>query len=523
MVTLEINGQEINAEEGESILNIAEQNGIEIPHFCFHPGLKISGNCRLCLVEIENVPKLQISCATPVCEGMKVFTESEKVVKTRKGILEFLLINHPIDCPICDQAGECSLQDYYQKYGLYKSRFTEEKLHKGKIIDLGSGVILDQERCVLCTRCVRIMRDVAKDEQLGTFNRGNKTVISTISSEKLNSIYAGNIFQNCPVGALTSKDFRFKCRVWFLKSSKSICPGCSTGCNILIDHHENTVHRIRARFNKNVNQYWMCDIGRYYYKNLYSEHRIIKPMKRVNGELIETSYNEVISEIAKKLKAILQENAPKNLGIIGSPKLSNEDAFNLAVFARDFIKTKNIDSAYYPEVAPEHDNILLKEDRNPNTQGCRDMKLLPLHGGMRIKDMLAAARRGTISSLLIFNADLFVKPSLEKGIISALENIGLIILFQNERNEMTKYAHYLLPVTYWAEQEGTFTNFQGKIQAFNKAVKAPEQVFASSKIISDIAVKMGFDFPKRTVSEIFDAISETIPNYKDLDHNNLLS
>ncbi|MFC1852648.1 molybdopterin-dependent oxidoreductase [candidate division CSSED10-310 bacterium] len=518
MVSLEIDGKQITAKEGQTIIEVASENGIEIPHFCYHPGLPISGNCRMCLVEIENNPKLQIACATPVREDMKVFTESEQVITTRKGILEFLLINHPVDCPICDQAGECSLQNYYQKYGLYESRFQEEKVHKGKVIKLGSGVVLDQERCVLCTRCVRVMRDIAADEQLGIFNRGDHAEIGTLTGEPLNSPYAGNVVDTCPVGALTSQDFRFQCRVWFLTTMPSICPVCATGCNIDIYCKDNKIYRLRPRENSAVNQHWMCDIGRYHFKKLLSEDRILTPLKRVEAGLETTAYDTVITEISQQLSGILQEHGSKAVGFMASPKLTNEDAFILVKYAKDFLDINNFDCTYKPEEAPFSDNILIKEDRNPNTHGCRDMGLLPRHGGMRIKDMLAAARRGTLQALVIFDLDLFDKPSQEMGIINALETVNLVVLVQTHRTRMLDYAQYVLPTVMWAEQEGTFTNFDSRVQRFKKAVDPPEGVKSISGILFDLAAKMGYDLPFQKPHGIFEDIAATIPAYKNISY-----
>lgn len=522
MVTLEINGKQVQTEEGTNILEAAARADIDIPHFCYHPGLPIAGNCRMCLVEIENIPKLQIACATPVREGMKVFTETDKVVSARRGVLEFLLINHPIDCPICDQAGECSLQNYYQKYGLYQSQFTEEKVHKGKVIDLGGDVMLDQERCVLCGRCVRFLRDVVGDEQLGITKRGDHCQIQTLSGHQISTPYSGNLHQICPVGALTSKDFRFACRVWNMTSTPSICPGCATGCNIMIDHHKNRVFRLRARPNPDVNRFWMCDPGRMIYKNLYDEHRYLTCLKRTGQGVEHVAFNTVIAEIGNRLNTILTGAAAREIAVIGGGSLSNEEAFMLHFFANEVLQTSHVDSVYESEEFYPADNFLIRGDRHPNSKGTQDMGLLPKKSGMKIRDMLAAARRGSIRALIVAGVDLFDKPSQEKGVIQALENIDLIVCLMPSRNRMADYAHYILPTTLWAEDSGTFTNEKGRIQMFRQAVTPPnDDIKPVYTIVNSLAASMGHELPYREPRTIFEAIAATVSAYQGLSYDRL--
>lgn len=521
MITLEINGLEVKAEAGQNILQAAAGAGIEIPHFCWHPGLKLAGNCRMCLVEIEGIPKLQIACGTPIKEGMKVKTESPAVVAARRGVLEFLLINHPIDCPVCDQAGECYLQNYYQQYGLYQSRFGETKVHKDKVIDLGSGVMLDMERCVLCDRCTRFMREIARDEQLGIVRRGNHSQIQTLTGKQLDSIYAGNIYDICPVGALTSKDFRFKCRVWYLGSTASVCPACATGCSIWLDHHKNTIHRIRPRHNPTVNDYWMCDIGRRHYKRLSDESRLVLSLKKDGGRLQPVGYDQAVGEIAAALTRIESQHGSKEIGFIGSPQMTNEDAFLFTHWARDLVGSFNLDYSNAPEEKPFSDTILIREDRNPNSQGCHDMGIIPRHGGMRIRDMLAAARRGTLKALIVADNDLFVKKSQEMGIVQAFEAIELIVLLQPFRNRMMDYAHYVLPTALWAEQEGSFTNYAGIVQKINRAVDPPVGVKPVYQVVQDLARAMGKDIAGSTAAEVFATITATIAGYRNLAYDTL--
>ncbi|MBK5095354.1 MAG: (2Fe-2S)-binding protein, partial [Deltaproteobacteria bacterium] len=267
MPTFTINGISVDVPERTTVLEAAKTVGIEIPHYCYHPKLSIAGNCRMCLVEVEKFPKLQIACNTFVTDGMVVKSNTEKVRQAVTGVLEFLLINHPIDCPICDQAGECGLQIYYMKYGLHKSRYAfEDKVHKKKVQDIGGQIILDAERCILCSRCIRFLEEVTGTSELEFFQRGDHSEISLFPGRPLDNQYTGNLADICPVGALTSKDFRFKCRVWNLRGAKSICPGCANGCNVEAHFKENILYRLVPRQNDEVNQTWMCDPGRLEYK-----------------------------------------------------------------------------------------------------------------------------------------------------------------------------------------------------------------------------------------------------------------
>ncbi len=306
MPKLTIDGKEIEVAAGTTIIQAADQMGISIPRYCYHPALPVSGNCRICMVEVEKAPKLQIACYTPVADGMVVKTNSPKVLEVRKTVLEFLLVNHPVDCPVCDQAGECKLQDYYMEHGKYNSRLADVKVKKEKkAFSIGPNVMLDQERCILCTRCVRFTDTVTKTSELGVFNRGDHSQLDVYPGKQVDNNYAGNVVDICPVGALTDKDFRFKCRVWYLDHTKSVCPGCSMGCNINIDWDKNRPHqqkkdrvmRLKPRLNPDVNDHWMCDVGRYNY-HFIDENRLQTP--QLKNDLI--SWDQAIATIAAMLE-----------------------------------------------------------------------------------------------------------------------------------------------------------------------------------------------------------------------------
>jgi len=310
-----LNDQEVEAQPGQMIIQAAEDHGVEIPHYCYHPDLPIDGNCRMCLVEVEKMPKLTPACTTVVSEGMVVRSANERVKTAVRGVLEFLLINHPVDCPVCDQAGECRLQDYYMVYGLHTSEIAPSlKVRKSKAVDLGP-VMLDQERCVECSRCVRFFETVTKTGELQFFGRGDHVRIGTIGNAPLDNPYSGNVAEICPVGALTDHDFRFKARVWFLHSTDSVCGGCSTGCNARLDHRDGTLFRMQARRNLEVNRSWLCDEGRYSFHELERGERVLYPLvKDGDGAQSQATWDEAARSVDARLKEIAGSGASAILG-----------------------------------------------------------------------------------------------------------------------------------------------------------------------------------------------------------------
>ncbi len=357
LVTVKINDEEIKAKEGELLIKLLKKEHMEVPYFCYHDALGADGNCRMCMVEIEGKKRPQIACDTPVKEGMVVKTNSDMIKKVRKNILELELINHPIDCPVCDQAGECRLQDYYMDYGVYEGRIDKaKKVHLQKHLDIGNNVILDQERCVLCQRCVRFTDNITKTHELGVIGRGNHSRISTMPGKKLNNPYAMNIVDLCPVGALTNKDFRFKQRVWFLKSTPAICHGCAKGCNIYIDHNkekykDDTIYRIRARVNHDINGYFICDEGRMSYKELgiNRQYNALLNSKTIDFGDVSKEFEKIIKETKgdililadanlylEELEAIKEFAKTLNAAVCSPLKIYIDESFG-----DDWLKSKN--------------------------------------------------------------------------------------------------------------------------------------------------------------------------------------
>src|SRR5262245_38086323 len=309
MPTLTIDGKEITVAPGTNLIEAARQVGIEIPHYCYHPGLSIAGQCRLCMVDIEKAPRPQISCNMAAADGMIVHTQTERVRETRKAIMEFHLVNHPPDCPVCDQAGECWLQIYYMKHGLYDPRMVDEKVHKPKAVPLGPHVILDAERCILCSRCVRFCDEVTRTGELGIFHRGDHSEIGLFPGATLENKYSGNVIDICPVGALTDRDFRFQVRVWYLETTKSLCTGCARGCNVEIHTNRHRTHhnqgrrvaRLKPRFNPDVNHWWICDAGRYGFGWVDDDSRLTAPLVREAERAVETTWDNAVASLTQAL------------------------------------------------------------------------------------------------------------------------------------------------------------------------------------------------------------------------------
>ena len=343
MPTLEIDGQSVTVGADLNLIEAANRIGLEIPHYCYHPGLSIAGNCRICLVEIERMPKLQIACNTRVLDGMVVHTRSPKVAAARQAVLEFLLLNHPIDCPVCDQAGECKLQDYYMDYGRYRSRMPlGRKVRKGKVIDLGPDVLLDQERCILCTRCTRFLDEVTHTSELAVFERGDHCVIDVVPGRRVDNAYATNIVDVCPVGALTSKDFRFRSRVWYLDRTESICTACSRGCNVDVYHRRGEVFRYRPRYNPDVNKWWLCDAGRRSYAALGGERRLTQPLVREEEGFSAVEWSVAAGYAVQRLRELVAARGGGGVAGVVSAQASNEEVYLFKRFLRDGLGTERI-------------------------------------------------------------------------------------------------------------------------------------------------------------------------------------
>jgi NADH-quinone oxidoreductase subunit G len=523
-----------------TMIQACEVMKTDVPHYCYHPKLPVAGNCRMCLVEfgtpalgpdrkpvlnpdgtpkIAKSPRPAIACATPISPGMEIYTSTPGVKAMREGVLESLLINHPLDCPICDQAGECKLQEYSVDYGQSASRFVEPKVHKPKAVDLGPRIVLDAERCILCTRCIRFTKDVAGDDALGIVNRGSYNTIATFPGLPFDNNYTLNTVDICPVGALTSKDFRFQMRVWFLKETKSVCSSCATGCNIIIGSREEKVYRYTPRENDAVNGPWMCDAGRLNYKWIHREDRLKDVL--VRGQ--KSTWTTALNEIADKLK-----KAPSgSVAIIASARQTNEELWLLSK-----LKAKlGAISDCFPREG-EEDKLLVSGDKNPNTNGARLTGLCFTEVGINLSQIASGIERGVIKTLLVFGEnivkrgvhmeafserDVFTEAIEEHGITAdLLGKVETLIVSDILPNKTTKLAHYLLPGCAHAEKRGTFTNTKGRVQKFMQAIQPQGDARAEWDFLHDLVYNVTGQDGFLTIEGLFDEMAKDVPAFNGL-------
>ena len=498
---------------------------VEVPHYCYHPKLPVAGNCRMCLVEfgtpalgldrqpllnpdgtpkINKSPRPAIACATPVTPGMEIYTATSSVKQMRQSVLEFLLINHPLDCPICDQAGECKLQEYAVDYGQSATRFVEEKVHKPKQVDLGPRIVLDDERCILCTRCIRFTRDVVGDDALGILSRGSHSTLSKYPGKEFDNNYTLNTVDICPVGALTSKDFRFQMRVWFLKETRSICTSCATGCNIVIGSREERVFRYEPRQNDVVNSCWMCDHGRLNYKWINHPDRLTEvrsPKFKVPSQA--GTWSSAIADIS----GLLRNSPLGSLAIIASARQTNEELYLLSK-----LKAKlGAMSDSVPRVG-ESDKLLLNGDRNSNSAGAKLTGISATQMGSSLARIAEGIRSGQIKTLLVVGEDV-TKHGIGPDLLGKLETL---IVSDILPNATTSLAHYLLPGCAHAEKRGTFTNGKGRIQKFMKAIEPKGNARPEWQFLHELVFNTTGSNGFATIEGLFDQMAREIPAFHNL-------
>ena len=482
MITLTINGKEVSVEPGTTIMQAAEKLGIFIPHYCYHPALSTTGSCRLCLVEVEGAPKEAIACATPVSEGMVVYTESEKTKRAREIILEFLLLNHPLDCPVCDKAGECLLQDYTFEYGTTHSRFKEPK-RVPPFKDLGSNIKLTTTRCILCTRCMRFMSEIAGDTQLTVINRGPHNEIAVVPNNSgLDHPLAGNVVDICPVGALLDKNFIYRTRVWHLSKTPSVCGECSAGCNISIDSYQNTVFRIVPRVNKEVNDYWICDTGRHSYKKYEKLDRITIPKIKEGGALADTSWDEALEAAAEGFKKF-KKTKNAIAGII-SPGATNEDAFAVMEFLKTVVNSTAVTGIF--QRPAEEDRVfkggfVIKGDTFPNQEG---LKFIFGPAKRDAESILSRIDSGEIKAAYCVHNDLSNVP--EKT-LEILKNLSFFVVEDIVMSPLAQIADVVFPGRMYYEKNGTFVNYKQRLQLLQQAVNGHEGAKNTWDIVKRIA------------------------------------
>jgi len=503
LVTVTIDGKTQQFPKGTVLLEACNQMGAGVPFFCYHPGLTSPAVCRQCLVDVKGQPKPVPSCYTPVADKMEVMTKSPRALDVRRQMLEFTLVNHPIDCPICDKAGECLLQKHYFDWDAKLARNDGIKVKKAKVVDIGPRIVLDEERCILCTRCIRVCDEVAKTHQLEMADRGDREVLTTAPGHKLDNPYSLNTVDVCPVGALTSKDFRFAMRAWELFTTPSICPGCATGCNVEVHHSRGKIQRLIPRQNDQVNEHWMCDEGRLTYKRVHAE-RLAAPM---SGDA-PVDWDKALDDAGRVLRAALDAGAA-GVGVVMNAQSTNEDLYALTRLTFDHL---GLGKAYLAGLDQGwSDDILVSADKNPNTAGAMAI------GAGRLRTLLDLAndlKSGALHTLLVVGTHGVIGKDGAAGALP-LDRLTTLVVIGTHRDEVTAAAKVALPLAEWAESDGTFTNRLGMVQRVRAAVPPAGDSLPGWEILSHLARKLGATMELTDAKAVFAEAKQKLPFMKD--------
>ncbi|MCU0726566.1 MAG: molybdopterin-dependent oxidoreductase, partial [Planctomycetes bacterium] len=507
MPKVTIDGREITVEPGTTVIQAAERLGVFIPRYCWHPAMKIAGNCRICQVEVVH-PKgrmaCTIACNLPVTEGMVISTNSEAAKKSRADVMEFLLINHPLDCPICDQAGECILQEYSFTHGHDKSRFDEEKVHKSKRIRFSDKITFDAERCIICTRCVRFMKEIAGDEQLAVVERGDHQEIAVAHGKSLDNPYSMNIVDLCPVGALTSTDFRFKTRVWFLTNTPSACASCARNCSITVGARWDKIQRLTPRENQDINKWWMCDYGRLNYHYVHAEDRLGQASLEEGGGRKVTHVDDAVGRAHALVSRFVMEEGGDKVFALVSARLTNEELLLAKRYVSLAIGTGHVDVK--PRTG-EGDDFLLCADRNPNSAGARLLGVAPGKGGLGLAGFVEGVKAGKIKAAILFGEDLDDVP----GALDVLGDLSFLIVLDSRLTETGRRADVLLPGATPFEKDGTIVNVDGFVSRLNRSVRPPADARPDLSILADLLRLAGPDEKvPRTAEETFAVLAAEV-------------
>jgi NADH-quinone oxidoreductase subunit G len=500
LVSLTIDGVPVRVPKGTLVIEAAKQAGVLVPHYCYHPGLPVAGLCRMCLVEVEKAPKLQIACATQVAEGMAVHTQAVAAKDARRGVLELLLINHPLDCPICDQAGECELQDFTFQEGRPATRYSPDYAKRfNPVEDFGPDVLYVPNRCILCTRCVRFMEDVAKEPVLNVSERGDRAYIGIHAEGRLDHPWAGNVVDLCPVGSLLSKDFLHKARAWELDKTASICTGCSQGCNVVLDTRENIVVRVRPRPNLDVNRYFICDHGRMNYRWMNRGDRIEAPLVRRGSELHATDWDEAVAHVA----TLVRGAGPRAVALV-SAKVSTEALF----LARELFRGHEWTGAFQVVMGEEAPlagvpGLALRAERAPNAAGAE-----LLGYGRGYGAALEAAERAAV--VLVLD-----EPDITWRSEGVLIYVGTVL------PERARDAAVVLPIANVAEEDGTFVNRDGRVQRYAQAKPAPGMARPAWWVFSELGAALGHGEPAATAAAAFARLARSVDAFRGLSYERL--
>lgn len=511
MPTVYVNNKpvEIGADERLNCIQAAQRAGVDIPHYCYHPALSVVASCRMCLVEVGDKkpdgsvamqPKLFPGCQTPVKDGTVIVCDSDKVKAAQKATLEYLLLNHPLDCPVCDQAGECGLQDYSYQYGRGYSRLNEPKNIKPDKDYIGDQITLFTDRCIVCTRCVRFTREVSGTAELQLINRGSHEEIDIFPGEPCNNKLAGNVVDLCPVGALCSKDFLYEQRVWWLNTKNSVCPGCSTGCSITIDQNNDHLYRLKPRTNLQAQGYFMCDEGRFGWKYIHSDRRLGTPLQRMKNA-VSNAWDEVLPATRMAIEQAIQ-TSPRKFAAIISPWSTVEEAYLLAKYLKTLspdvtlalgpVRCTGEDDQYPKTVTgkpPAQVKFTIRAEKAPNRRGV-ELVLQHFQGEViSFESVAAQVQQKQFEALFILNAD----PEVvwPEAFLTAVSSSKLVIVEDYLAGPLTDAAQFVLAGGAWAEKDGTFINQAGLAQNIARALRGPQESRPDGRILWELSGRTG--------------------------------
>jgi NADH-quinone oxidoreductase subunit G len=530
-VTLTIDGRQVTVEKGKTVLQAAIESGISVPYYCYHPGIGIDGSCRVCIVKIEKMPKLQTSCSTVCTDGMVVTTRSDEVNAARAGVFEFLLINHPLDCPVCDKGGECPLQDFSYTFGPDQSRMDfPRRVFDGEgvkgDVDFGPTLMLNRQRCILCTRCVRFMRDIDGDAQINIVDRGYGSEIATFQEEGVHSLISGNLMDVCPVGAITTRDYRFKSRPWDNANAiDTICTLCSKGCNTtawLKAKPEwakgSRLIRFTPRLNPDINGYWMCDIGRFNYHWIEGEDRLRKPLQRIGDVQQPTAWHDVMPHVRDRLAAAGRAN-PDGVRFLLSAHASHEELFLFRRLAEDLISNIGTISVSWREtekIQPPDTTFKVPPVDAPNVTGARMLGLVSQEDSGNAAALRAAVNAGQVSALYVFDPGPAGSLGDTDWIAKARTDgkLGLLIVQGVLLTDLARTADFVLPGASFTEKEASYTNDQGRLQGTSRAMAMSGEAREDWRILVDLSMALGVPFEYQSAADVRRAIDARFPEFQ---------
>ncbi len=523
MPTVTIDGRTVEVAPGTNLVEAALEVGVQIPHYCYHPRLSIVGQCRMCLVKIEGMGKLQTACSTQVMkDGMVVYVDHPEVKAGQEGVMEFLLINHPLDCPICDQAGECGLQDYSFKHGQSFSRFNYEDKRtypEKERIPLGPTVLLNMNRCIQCTRCIRFTHEISKTSELSFFERGASTEIGVFPGKPLDNELSTCVVDICPVGALTSTEFRFAERVWYLDKKPSLCTGCDAGCNITLEHRKGAIKRYKPRFNPDVNDYWMCDYGRGTFQRYRTLPRLAAPRLRKGGQVTMVSWKDGVDALFAKLR--VRGGTDGQAAILGSGFLTTEEAYLWGLVAAQIATPHRavwVDSGPARTI-PNPQGGITGRDAAPNRRGAELAGLVPGAEGFDAEDLLVGDAAAKCSLLIVADSD-FGKAAHDPKVVERLRQAKYLVVLGWADTPLAEVADLALPLTTHAERDGTFVNCEQRIQRFQRAFPASGEARAAVEVLAELLARFGVK-TGNDAATVFDAMAQAIPAFAGLTYRGL--